>query len=124
MLILSFFLNYSPLAILCIGFIATVLVLGITIYSFVPIRTFMPLMGGSASMVIESSRMLTALLPREGVAWGDISTSDNRQAGFGENVGALVEGAVYSSRKGEERSEVPDISEFASSHSESQLLIP
>ena len=75
-------------------------------------------------MVIESSRMLTALLPREGVAWGDISTSDNRQAGFGENVGALVEGAVYSSRKGEERNEVPDISEFASSHSESQLLVP
>jgi hypothetical protein len=119
-----FFVNYSPLAILCIGFTATVLVLGITFYSFLPIRKFMPLMGGSASMVIESSRMLTALLPREGVAWGDISTSDNRQAGFGENVGPLVVGAVYSSRKGEERSEVPDISEVSSSHSESQLLIP
>src|SRR5271163_1136687 len=37
-----FFTNYSPLAIFAIGIIATILVLGITIYYFIPIRTNMP----------------------------------------------------------------------------------
>ena len=116
-----FYTNYSPFAILVIGAVATVLVLAITIYSFVPIRTSMPLMGGSTRMVIESSRMLITPLPEEGVAWGDISRSGIPMAGFGEDVGPLVEGAVYVSGK-EEESEV-DARRGYSSHSESQPLI-
>jgi hypothetical protein len=90
----KFYLNYSPFAILCIGTVATVLVLGMTIYYFIPIRTNMPLMAGSARVVFESCRRLRSKLPRTGIAWGDISTS-TWLAGFGKTVGPLIVGAKY-----------------------------
>ena len=117
----QFYTNFSPFACLVVGAVATVLILAITIYSFVPIRTSMPLMGGSTRMVIESSRMLTTPFPEKGVAWGDISRSGIPMAGFGEDVGPLVEGTVYVSGK-EEGSEV-DARRGYSSHSESRPLI-
>jgi hypothetical protein len=91
-----FYMNYSPLAIICIGIVAAVLVLAITIYYFIPVRTWMPLMAGSARVVFESCvRLDSASLPVGGVAWGDISTTTERLAGFGEIVGPLVKGVMY-----------------------------
>jgi hypothetical protein len=90
-----FYLNYSPFAILCIGTVATVLVLGMTIYYVIPIRTNMPLMAGSARVVFESCRRLPSKLPPTGIAWGDISTSTEMLAGFGKTVGPLIVGAKY-----------------------------
>jgi hypothetical protein len=117
----QFYTNFSTFAGLVVGAVATVLILALTIYSFVPIRTSMPLMGGSTRMVIESSRMLITPLPEEGVAWGDISRSGIPMAGFGEDVGPLVEGAVNVSGK-EEESEI-DARRGYSSHSDSRPLI-
>jgi hypothetical protein len=91
-----FYMNYSPLAIIGIGVVATVLVLGITIYYFVPLRTWMPLMAGSARVVFESCvRLDSSSLPVGGIAWGDVSTPRERLAGFGEIVGPLVKGVMY-----------------------------
>jgi hypothetical protein len=100
----TFYLNYSPFAILCIGTVATVLVLGMTIYYFIPIRADMPLMAGSARIVFESCKGLPSKLPPAGIAWGDISTSTERLAGFGEIVGPLIVGAEYPGVIAEERS--------------------
>jgi hypothetical protein len=91
----SFYLNHSSFAILCIGMVASVLVLGMTIYYFIPVRTNMPLMAGSARVVFESCKRLPSRLPSEGIAWGDISTSTERLAGFGETVSPLIVGAKY-----------------------------
>ena len=87
-----FFTNYSPLAIFAIGIIATILVLGITIYYYIPIRTNMPLMAGSARVVFDSCSGLSTALPVGGIAWGDISTPIKQQVGFGETVRPLLDG--------------------------------
>lgn len=92
-----FYLNYSPFAIMFIGMVATVLVLRMTVYYFIPIRTNMPFMAGSACGVFESRKLLPSKLPStaSGVMWGDISMPTERLAGFGENVGSLIVGAKY-----------------------------
>jgi hypothetical protein len=91
----NFYLNFSPLAIVCIGVASTILILAMTIYYFVPIETWMPLMAGSVQIVLESCSRLEAQLPKGGVMWGDISTRERRLAGFGPMADLLVPGAVY-----------------------------
>jgi hypothetical protein len=98
----NFYLNFSPLAIFCIGVVATILVLGMTIYYFVPIRTWMPLMAGSGRVVFESCVRLEATLPAKGVMWGDISTRHRRLAGFGQVADELAEHAYYPSDRNNE----------------------
>ena len=91
----DFYLNYSPLAIFCIGGASTILILAMTIYYFVPIKSWMPLMAGSVQIVLESCSRLEAQLPKGGIMWGDISTRDRRLAGFGPMADLLVPGAFY-----------------------------
>jgi len=56
----------------------------------------MPLMAGSARVVLDSCHQLPASsLPKEGIGWGDISTNIERQAGFREEIGRMVEGVRY-----------------------------
>ena len=91
-----FHLHYSPLAIISVGTFTCFLVFGITLYYFIPIKTWMPLMAGSARVVFEScSRLAGSDLPRNGIGWGDISYRNERLAGFGQVVGRMVEGVRY-----------------------------
>ena len=91
-----FHLHFSPLAIVMVGMIGIVLVVGITIYYFTPLRTWMPLMAGSTRVVFDSCvRLPRSSLPRGGIEWGDISTGNERMAGFGEMVARMVEGVRY-----------------------------
>jgi hypothetical protein len=91
----NYYLNFSPLAIIITGVVSTILVLGITIYYFIPIRTWMPLMAGSGRVVFESCVRLESTLPVSGIMWGDISTRASRLAGFGEVALDLIPGAKY-----------------------------
>jgi hypothetical protein len=70
----EFYLNYSPLAIFCVGLTSTLLIAGITTYYLIPIKTWMPLMGGSLRVVFESCRRIGPVIPLGGLMWGDIST--------------------------------------------------
>jgi hypothetical protein len=98
----NFYLNFSPLAIFCIGAVATILILGMTIYYFIPIRTWMPLMAGSGLVVFESCVRLEARLPAKGVMWGDVSTRQRRLAGFAQVADELVERVYYQSDRNNE----------------------
>jgi hypothetical protein len=89
------YLTYGPLAMICVGAVSLTLVLGITVYSFIPIRSAMPLMAGSSRVVLESCAMLPSDLPEEGISWGDISTSTERIAGFGAAAGPLQRRLTY-----------------------------
>ena len=86
-------------AIVIAGIIATVLVLGINIPYFVPIRSWMPLLGGSLKVVLHFCHPLSfekeGGLPEGGIAWGDISTASQRRAGFGEKVSPMTENVDY-----------------------------
>ena len=103
----NFYLYFSPLAIFCTGLLSTVLVLGMMIYYFYPVKTWMPLMAGSLLVVFEAclhlpqkagmDESLVWDLPDGGVMFGDISTARERLAGFGTVTTDLVEGAVYPS---------------------------
>jgi hypothetical protein len=93
----TFYINYSPPAIIAIGLASSILVLGITIYYFIPRKTWMPLMGSSAKLVFESCKGLSWPLPRHGIAWGDISTLTEYRTGFSENVLPLTVGIIYPS---------------------------
>ena len=108
----NYYLNFSPLAIFITGATSTVLVLAITVYYFIPIRTWMPLMAGSGRVVFESCVRLEPTLPISGVMWGDISTRTIRLAGFGEVALDLLPGARY---PGERALEEPHI-RFKRSH--------
>jgi hypothetical protein len=91
-----FHLHYSPLAIIMVGSIASVLVFGITVYYFIPIKTWMPLMAGSTKIVLDSCVGLPRRgFPRAGIGWGDISKGNNRMAGFGPITVRMVEGVHY-----------------------------
>jgi len=109
-----FHLHYSPLAIIFVGMICVILVLGITIYYFIPVKTWMPLMTGSAKVVFESCFKLTTL-PRTGIGWGDISMGNERCAGFAAVVGQMAEGVRYPGQINEEYSsqwEYPHMTDF------------
>jgi hypothetical protein len=94
-----------------------VLVFGITFYYFIPIRTWMPLMAGSTRVVFDSCFQLPNTgLPRSGIGWGDISTTNERVAGFGGVVARMVEGVKYPGLISEEPqaflSDYPYVTEF------------
>ena len=90
---------WSPRGVVIIIAISSVMILGMTIHWFIPVRTRMPLMGGSAYAVLDASSYLQEPLPRDGIQWGDISTVSERIAGFGQSVGDLEDGAEYPSSK-------------------------
>ena len=94
---MSYYLNYSPLAMFLVGIASLLLVLSTTIYYFIPIATGMPLLANSAGLVFESCEMLSAIdLPDDGlVAWGDISTRNMKLAGFGLDVKRVENGIIY-----------------------------
>jgi hypothetical protein len=106
-----YYLNFSPLAIILIGVVATVLVVAITVYYYIPVRTWMPFMAGSARVVFGSCTRLSSKLPVHGLAWGDVSTPTERLAGFGETVRPLVMGVTYPGLLADEP-ELRDNSEF------------
>ena len=93
----SFYINYFPLAIMTIGIASSILDLGITIYYFVPRKSAMLLMGCSAKSVFISCKGLSWPLPKNGIAWGDISTLTENRAGFAENISILKVGTIYPS---------------------------
>ena len=98
-----FHLHYSPFAIISAGSIATVLVFGITVYYFIPLRTCMPLMAGSTRLVFDSCVSLSGTrFPRGGIGWGDISKGNDRMAGFGPITVRMVQGVQYPGLLGEE----------------------
>jgi len=112
-----FHLHFSPLALISVGTMAMVLVFGITFYYFIPIRTWMPLMAGSTRVVFDSCFQLPNTgLPRSGIGWGDISTTNERVAGFGGVVARMVEGVKYPGLISEEPqaflSDYPYVTEF------------
>ena len=125
----NFYLNFSPLAIFCIGLASTILVLGMTIFYFVPIKTWMPLMAGSLRIVLESCLHLPPKpttdgklvydIPDGGVMFGDISTERERLAGFGVMAHYLVVGATYPSDRELEPSNLRSRGSFLSSASTS-----
>ena len=95
----TFYINYSPMAVIAIGILASVLSLVIIGYFCLPRKSWMPLMGGSLLIVFESCLYLpygpNPDLPTGGIMWGDISTPNERRAGFGPTAKNLVLGAVY-----------------------------
>ena len=111
-----FHLHYSPLAIISVGTMSLVLVLGITVYYFVPVKCWMPVMAGSTKIVFDSCVKLPSnSLPRTGIAWGDISMGNDRCAGFGSVVGQMVKGVKYPGHINEEYSsqwDYPYLTEF------------
>jgi hypothetical protein len=89
---------YSPLALIVVGVYALVLVLSLIVYSFIPaFRTRMPSMAGLKRRILESCSFLPETLPEKGIAWGDISTSTEWIAGFGETVGPIDTEKTYKS---------------------------
>jgi hypothetical protein len=90
----------SPITLIIIGMIALTLVVGISIYGVVPIHISMPVMAGSAWVVFDACCQLQEPLPSGGIQWGDISTAEERMAGFGELVGKLEDGVPYPGLKG------------------------
>ena len=114
-----FHMHYSPLAIIIAGTACSVLVLGLTVYYFIPVRSWMPLMAGSAKVVFNScSRLSVSELPRNGIGWGDISFRNERLAGFAVVVGKMVEGVRYPGLISDEtsiRNDYPHLSDFDTS---------
>jgi hypothetical protein len=90
---------WSPLAVLILGSITIILLLVTTIYYFWPFRTAMPVMAGSARIVLDACFQLEESLPASGIQWGDISTEKEWIAGFGEIVAELTDGVTYPGEK-------------------------
>jgi hypothetical protein len=95
---LIFAICYSPTAIFAIGVMAMALIAFITIYYFIPFRSWMPVMAGSARVVFASCTALPKHLPAAGIMWGDVSDEWGRLAGFGESANALQMGEIYPKR--------------------------
>ena len=94
----SLILYLQPLPTIVMGSIWTLIVFAVTVVYFLPQRSPMPVMAGSARVVLASCCTL-AELPPDGIMWGDIteqpSESTNRKAGFATTAGEIVEGAWY-----------------------------
>jgi hypothetical protein len=95
----TYYINFSPFAIFCIGAASSILVVAITIYYFIPVKTWMPLLANSGRLVFESCEQLSYVdLPEDGlVAWGDVSAEDRNLAGFGKEVRNVKTGVYYPS---------------------------
>ena len=86
-----------PLPAIVLACVWTALVLTITVIYFLPQRSPMPMMCGSARVVLASCCEL-AELPEDGIMWGDITEtlgSSKRKAGFSQTAGAIREGELY-----------------------------
>ena len=90
---------FSPLALLLISLITVTMLIAITIVYFYPFPSEMPVMAGSARVVLDACCQLELPMPEGGIKWGDISTPSQRIAGFGEEAGKLTEGVSYPSAK-------------------------
>lgn len=73
------------------------LVSAVTILYFIPIVTWMPLMGGSVRVVLYFASRLEPMLPAGGIAWGDISSQSVFLAGFGDSPKEMHHDIVYPS---------------------------
>ena len=93
-----FAICYSPTAIFVIAVFASLLILGVTIYYVIPIRSVMPFMAGSARVVFASCTALPRDLPKDGIMWGDVSDEWGRLAGFAENAKGIQLGEIYPER--------------------------
>jgi hypothetical protein len=71
---------WSPFALLSIGLITFILLLATTIYYLWPFQIVMPIMAGSARVVLEACCQLKQPLPAYGIQWGDISTDQEWKA--------------------------------------------
>jgi len=94
---MTIILYVMPLPAIVLACVWTALVLTITIIYFLPQRSPMPVMCGSARVVLASCYSLVEL-PEDGIMWGDItiSGSSKRKAGFSWTAGAIREGELYS----------------------------
>jgi hypothetical protein len=95
---LTFAICYSPTAIFVIGVLSIILIIGLTIYYFLPFRSFMPFMAGSARVVFANCTALPKDLPRDGIMWGDVSDEWGRLAGFAENAKGIQKDEIYPER--------------------------
>ena len=94
---MSIILYVMPLPAIVLACIWTALVLTITIIYFVPQRSPMPVMCGSARVVLASCCSVVEL-HKDGIMWGDItgtSGSSKRKAGFSQKAGIIREGELY-----------------------------
>jgi len=94
---MTIILYVMPLPAIVLACIWTVLVLTITIIYVLPQRSLMPVMCGSARVVLASCNSLVEL-PEDGIMWGDIteiSGSSKRKAGFSRTAAAVKEGELY-----------------------------
>jgi len=95
---MSIALYVALLPALVLACCCTALLFVITVVYFLPQRSSMPIMCGSARVVFASCCQLEEL-PEDGIMWGDITASSipsQRKAGFSRTAGAIVEGEVYS----------------------------
>lgn len=87
-----------PFPTLVLAILWTSLVITIIFIRVLPQSTPMPIMAGSARVVLASCCRLTKLT-EDGIMWGDItelSSASKRQAGFASSASDIVEGAWYS----------------------------
>jgi hypothetical protein len=93
-----FAICYSPTAIFVVALMGSLLIFAITIYYFLPFRSVMPFMAGSARVVFASCTIVPKDLPVDGIMWGDVSDEWGRLAGFGENAKGIQLGEIYPER--------------------------
>ncbi|KAF5008481.1 hypothetical protein FDECE_5240 [Fusarium decemcellulare] len=89
------FINYSPVALLCIGLLILIMTFSLTIYAWMRKKVPMPLMEGYAWRVLFCCSDLPRPLPEEGIAWGDVSTTSGKMAGFRDQVEPIQIGQEY-----------------------------
>jgi Family of unknown function (DUF6536) len=91
--IITFYVTHSPAAIALGGLCFFVLLVIMTVFMCIGIRTEMPVMNGSVRVVLASCTRLTGFAS-QGIAWGEISESESENvAGFGAQVKALAPGS-------------------------------
>ena len=91
----SYEFQIAPAAAIVMGLIVTFLVLLITIFYFKPTSSRMPALSGSLQVVLYFSKHLGPNLPKDGIAWADLSTGSEFRAGFGRSVKPLRRDVVY-----------------------------
>ena len=91
---LRFHLTHSPGPIAIGALLFSIVLLCLIINLFVGRWTWMPIMNGSVRVVLASCLRLKGF-PAGGIAWGDVSDSQERMAGFAGIVGPLLKGAIY-----------------------------
>ena len=94
---MTIILHVMPLPAIVLACIWTAIVIAISVIYFLPQRSPMPVMCGSARVVLASCNSLVELSV-DGIMWGDITDmpgSSKRKAGFSRTAGAIREGELY-----------------------------